>query len=387
MLDKNSKVLAANADYLPRLFQYHDIAFEQVNQIFKVNGFSNYNHLVDINRIFSSSPIYYPIDRTGFVHHPLNWELLNRWQAPSKQLSLEEALESRVNELVAFDQPINVYWSGGIDSTTVVTACLKHIKHLDQLKIIYSPWSTYEHPEYIDFLKKFSSVELIDQSGEYYLNINLDGIHVTGDGGDEYHGSIDESFLEKHGYHTLYRDWIDFFIEQGATEELVNFCVEYFAKSHRVIKTVLEARWWFYMICKNRSILNQDKLPFFISKDKNFEPSRLQGFFNNAKYESYIYWNTDTIMPTSEYSSWKQELKRYCYQFDHIETWYLTKTKFGSTQLNAYTRKKNIVNDTRWICILNDGTRISTPNLPLLSKKELDRYYGDSLRVLFNEPK
>ena len=49
--------------------------------------------------------------------------------------------------------------------------------------------------------------------------------------------------------------------------------------------------------------------------------------------------------------------------------------------------KKNALNDTRWIFILSDGTRISTPNLPLLSKKELDRHYGDSLQVLFNEPK
>jgi hypothetical protein len=45
-----------------------------------------------------------------------------------------------------------------------------------------------------------------------------------------------------------------------------------------------------------------------------------------------------------------------------METWYLTKTKFGSSQLGTYTYKKNALNDTRWIFILNDGTRISTPN-------------------------
>jgi len=387
MLDKNSKVLAVNADYLPRLFQYYNISTEQVGRIIKIKDFLDYNYLIDINKIFSLNPEWYPIDRTGCVHHPLNWEQLNIWQAPSIQLSLEQALESRVEELSKLDQKINLYWSGGIDSTTMVTAFLKHSKNLNQLRIIYSPWSTYEHPGYVDFLKKFSRLELIDQSGEYYLSSDLDGIHVTGDGGDEYNASVDESFLKMHGYQTLYRNWIDFFREQGASEILINFCVEYFAKAQRPIESVLEARWWFYMICKNRSILNQSKLPFFINKNKNFDPSRLQGFFDGDKYASYIYWNTDKIMPTDKYSSWKQELKKYCYQFDSMETWYLDKTKFGSGQFDRYVFKKNILNDTRWIFILNDGTRISTPNLPLLSKKELDRHYGESLRILFNEPK
>ena len=387
MLDKNSRVLAINANYLLQLFQYYNISADPVGQIVKVKGFSDYNSLVDINKIFSSNPTWYPIDRTGCVHHPVNWEVPNVWTVPSIQLSLEQALESRVKELIALDQPINLYWSGGIDSTTMVTAFLKQGKNLDQLRIIYSPWSTYEHPGYLDFLKKFTGLELIDQSGEYYLDSDLDGTHVTGDGGDEYNASMDESFLEKHGYQTLHCNWIDFFREQGASDVLISFCVEYFAKSQRSIESVLEARWWFYMICKNRSILNQNKLPFFINKEKDFDPSRLQGFFDSNTYESYIYWNTDKIMPTSEYSSWKQELKKYCYEFDNMETWYRTKTKFGSNQFSMYALKKNALNDTRWIFILSDGTRISTPNLPLLSKKELDRHYGDSLQVLFNEPK
>lgn len=387
MLDKNSKVISVNADYLPRLLQYHNISIDLVGQIVKVGGFSAYNYLVDINKIFSSNPTWYPIDRTGFIHHPVNWAVPNFWTAPVLQLSLAQAMESRVKELVELDQTINLYWSGGIDSTAMVTAFLQHSKNLDQLRIIYSPWSTYEHPGYLDFLKKFSGPELIDQSGEYYLDSDLDGTHVTGDGGDEYNASMDESFLETYGYQILQRNWIDFFREQGASDALINFCVEYFAKSQRPIESVLEARWWFYMICKNRSILNQNKLPFFINKDKDFEPSRLQGFFDSHKYESYIYWNTDKIMPTNEYSSWKQEFKKYCYEFDNMETWYLTKTKFNSNQFGMYALKKNVLNDTRWIFILSDGTRISTPNLPLLSKKEFDRYYGDSLQVLFNEPK
>ena len=140
------------------------------------------------------------------------------------------------------------------------------------------------------------------------------------------------------------------------------------------------------MTCKNQAVL-KNKLPFFINQNKNFLPSRLQGFFDCEAYESYIYWNTDTIMPCHDYSSWKQQLKKYCYEFDNMHTWYLNKTKYGSGQLGTYTLKKNILNDTRWIFILADGTRIYTPNLPLLSKKELDREYGQSLRVLFNEPK
>lgn len=387
MLDKNSKVSAVNADYLLQLFHYYNIPAQPLNQIFKVQGFAKYNYLADINKIFSTNPTWYPIDRTQSVHHPINWETPNVWQVPTVQHSLEQALEIRVNELISTGQVLNLYWSGGIDSTTMLTAFLRHGKNLDQLRIIYSPWSTYEHPGYIDFLNQFSGPELLDQSGDYYLDSDLDGIHLTGDGGDEYHASMDESFLDLHGYECLHQSWIDFFKRHGATDSLIDFCVEYFSLSQRPIESVLEARWWFYMICKNRSILNQHKLPFFISKHKDFDPARLQGFFDSAHYQTYIYWNTDKIMTSSEYSSWKKELKRYCYEFDNMEEWYLNKTKFGSKQFGMYALKKNVLNDTRWIFILSDGTRISTPNLPLLSKKELDLCYGDSLLVLFNEPK
>ena len=76
---------------------------------------------------------------------------------PQKQNFLELSY-NRVKEIVNTSSHVTVMWSGGIDSTTMVTAFLKHSKNLDQLRIIYSPWSTYEHPGYLDFLKKFSEI-------------------------------------------------------------------------------------------------------------------------------------------------------------------------------------------------------------------------------------
>ena len=115
MLNRNNQVLAVNEDYLLQLFQYYNISADPVRRIVKVNGFSDYNFLVDINKIFSSTPAWYPIDRTGSIHHPLNWAVLNTWTAPLLPLSLDQALESRVKELIELDKSINLYWSGGID--------------------------------------------------------------------------------------------------------------------------------------------------------------------------------------------------------------------------------------------------------------------------------
>jgi hypothetical protein len=68
--------------------------------------------------------------------------------------------------------------------------------------------------------------------------------------------------------------------------------------------------------------------------------------------------------------------------FDYLEN----SVKKDSIQFGNYRLKKTELLDLRWICILEDATVISTPNLPLFSKKEFDNKYGTTLDYLFNYP-
>lgn len=393
----NPSIISVHQNYAAMLLKHKGIAAQPVgniynlhgitvNNIFTAEGYHDHNRLIDINRVFSNNPGYSLIDRTETVVHPLKYHVPRPWKVPTRPWTLNQALQHRVEEFEQTGQKINVFWSGGIDSTVATTAFLKHLRDPSQLRVIYSPWSTYEHPEYLDFLAKWPSVEKIDMSGNSYLQLDLDGLLVTGDSGDEIHASIDRSFLDKYGYDTLFSSWKDFFHNANPDSEFIEFCEKYFALSGKNISTVLEARWWFYLSCKLHGHLHETKLPFFIASDPGFDATRLHGFFDSFEYESYVYFNIDQLMPTSDYSSWRQMLKDYCFEFDKLETWHKTHKKITSAQMVIYSFKKTALLDKRWILLLQDGTRISTPSLPLFSKREFDQTYGSSLDYVFRAP-
>jgi hypothetical protein len=327
-----------------------------------------------------------PVDRTLHVNVPLKYKIRRPWKTPRSEMSLDQALLARVQSIV--DQwpqdRINIFWSGGIDSTLAVNAFLNHAKDLSQLRILYSPYSWYEHPEYLSFLKKFSQVELVDLSGTVYLDTQFDGMFVTGDTGDEMHASLDESFFTEYGYESLGRPWQDFFQKHNSDPQFLEFCEQYFLRSGLDIKTVLEARWWFYINSKLNCMLFE-KLPFWLDYP-NFDFDRVQGFFDCEEYENYISYNISKIISSNNYALWKQPLKDYCYKFDGCDQWHLTKNKVNSNQLSIYINKKTILKQLQHVAILENGTRIHTPNLPWFSKTEFDTAYGTELDYLWNCP-
>lgn len=382
-----SMVESFSSTYAASILAYQGYTTQPFGHLHKITGFQQYNHLLDINGMFSSDPNYWPIDRTGLVNMPLRWSVPRPWQVPARPVTLDQAMADRVREITDLGKQINVFWSGGIDSTAIVTAFLQNCNDRSQLRIIYSPWSVYEHPAYMDFLAGFSGVELLDQSGEIYLDLDLDGVIILGHSGDEMHASMDRSFLDAHGYDCLSTNWRDFFWSKNPTQSFMDFCESFFAASGRHIHTVLDARWWFYANCKTTSLMRELSMPGLLDSDLcKFNVRDIYGFFDCDMYERYIYFNTDRIMPDRDYASWKIDLKRYCNQFDGLDDWYHNKTKFHSHQAVIYAQKRSILRDRRWIMLLDDGQLINTPNLPFLSEREWRQKYNHDLDYLFNDP-
>ncbi len=373
-----------NSQYLSKILTWKNISFEIIGSLYRLPDYKSHSQLIDINSIFSTDPRFEPIDRTLQTVSPWQIHIPRPWKIPTQQCTLAQAMELRVLQLSSYNKKINIFWSGGIDSTTAVNACLQHLPNLSQLRILYSPYSTYEHPGYIDFLKKFPLVELVDISGEQYLVDEFDGIFVTGDGGDELNASLDETFFEQCGYELLHTSWQDFFYKKHKDSKFIDFCQQHFLLAGRPIQTVLEARWWFYATCKQRSILNL-RLPWFFNY-KKFDVSDLVGFFDCDQYENYIYWNIDQIINRDGYHTWKQQLKDYCFLFDGMQNWHKNKTKTHSTQMGMYLSKKTALNDHRWVAILSDYTKIATPSLPMLTRIEFETAYGKTLDWIFCEP-
>jgi hypothetical protein len=377
-------LLAVNHQYFFNLLRWKNINYQQVGEIFKIKDFVDYNHLVDINAIFSTEPKGDPVDRTAELKWPLNFHVIRPWQPPQTNLPLETVFHNRVNQYTQQNHHLNLFWSGGIDSTTMVTAFLKHAPNIDQLRLIYSPYSLYENRDFFEFVtKKFPSLQTVDISGDIYINNTFDGINITGHGGDEFTASIDDTFFESIGPNGLLQSWKDFFYKKTQNQQLIDFCEGYFRKSGKDIRTVLEARWWFYSINKSQVFVPRDINFFFNQQSPSID--MFQGFFDFAEFEDYMWNNTDRIIePGGEYKTYKKFLKEYIHQFYPSHEYLENTCKANSIQFSVYKRKKTELLDLRWICILDDLSVIRTDNLPLLSKKEFDTKYGNSLDYIFN---
>jgi len=382
VLDVNTFIYRFSPFYRNSILKYHNISYITPNDNSsqcKVYGFEFYNSLIDINKVFSNAPTGDIIDRTQTIRFPFNMHICRKWKTPKNNLSLEECFQRRVQDLEKTG-PINILWSGGIVSTAVIVGFLKYSTDLTKIRVLYSTYSVKENPNFYYYLLENPQVDMIEFSGDYYLNQTLDGTFVSGDGIDDLTASMDESFIEKYGYEILSRPWQDLYYHTINSDGFIENCEKFNNLCGRPIDTVLEARWWFYTNCKIQ------KFPSQASSILNDNQPLVVGFYDDYSFEGFMFFNMDKIMPDSDYRSYKKFLKEFIFNFNNDSRYYQNKKKTSSMQLPYYYEKRLALNGTEYILLLGDGTRIRTPNLPLLSEHEYRDKYGDSLDYLFNTP-
>jgi len=368
-------------NFQKKIFEYHGMLYhepEYESGQFKFEGFNEYNYLVDINSIFSTAPGGDIVDRTLSTKMPVNMYIHRPWQQPNLEKSLDDCFQNTVQNIESHG-PVNLFWSGGIDSTSMVIAFLKYAKDLTQVRIMYSTFSVKENPNFYLHLLDIGTVELVEFSGDIYLNQKFDGIFVSGDGLDDLTASLDDSFFDYYGWEYLKRPWQDLFYSKIKNDKFIEFA-EQFNSTHWPVNTVLEARWWYYTNCKIQ------KFPSSGSAILNDDQPLLIGFYDNYDFEHYMFAHINDIIPEKRYTSYKQTFKNFIFDYDKNKQYHERKKKTTSMQLVYYYYKKLALKNTNYIMILGDGTRIRTPNLPLLSEREYRNKYGDSLNYLFNTP-
>ena len=373
--------------YFQKLLQYHGLEYYPTterpnwwsgNQQ-KIKGFSEYNNLLNINITLAANlrPSNDIADRTLKTRMPFRMHVARPWNPPTHHdLTINQCFELRAKEIANTDQKINLFWSGGIDSSAMVIAFLKTCPH-GQLRIVHSAMSRKENPYLFLLLKQYPELELVDMGGEFYLTNTLDGICVQGQCGDDIFASLDESFYQELGYNTIHSSWRNYFYKKTQDVEFVNFCEEFFSRSQRPIDTLIEARWWFHTNCRFR-----DAFRSMVVQDPKIAST---AFFYSKYFEDFMYYNTDKLLPGKEYSSYKQFIKNYANEFDKNPHYQTTKTKVNSGQLASYTNKKDCLLDTRRIMTLSDCTPVTVDSLPFLSEHDYRKKYGTSLNYLFEQ--
>ena len=180
------------------------------------------------------------------VTNSFTTHVVRPYQPKESNITLHQACRIRAQEIIDRNQPIVVFWSGGIDSTLVLCFLFDQLKNFDQIRVYYTPDSVRENPKFVSYIKQFG-VDMIRWDIEYNTLFNQDQLIITGDPGDATSGYIHLDFYNLNK-EWLLRPWQDFFHAKGLGQEdisqienIINGC------SVGNIINLIDLNWWFRM--------------------------------------------------------------------------------------------------------------------------------------------
>ena len=177
------------------------VLHEVTDEPFVWNEWLNINHKLGILQCYGNllegpkTPI---IDRTGLLAPPIKSKLMDPIpEIGSFNRNFNELMLERAKNLIDRGLPIDVHYSGGIDSAAVLVALLQASKNWDQFTIILDDHSVNEYPL---FFEKFIKGKL-----NYILENELSPIKyrpkthlgVNGQGSAPIFGSIARNLFDK----------------------------------------------------------------------------------------------------------------------------------------------------------------------------------------------
>lgn len=138
------------------------------------------------------------LDRTLSIVPPFHMDIPEDCRLPAFDphfnISYEECCQQRVRAIVErqnqTDRPITLFYSGGIDSSLVLTSFIKELGQSDaekRVKVVMTSTSISENPWMWEKVLRRSQFELI--SGERHQSLYRNNIIVTGELNDQLHGS------------------------------------------------------------------------------------------------------------------------------------------------------------------------------------------------------
>jgi len=307
----------------------------------------------DLRAFFNIFQAFNPgsfVDRTGIIKPPVFIEIDEDCKIPTLEGPIKtyddccyEQSVKIMNIAKIKKVPIYLYFSGGLDSTTVMTAFLKSypLSELkDVIKIVTSTQSWLENP---NFIKKYLSgnFEFISafNSSHFY-----DGraIITTGEFNEHFFcfNTPTKNMTTLYGANGINRKYLkdnlkDYLIKCKLEEKTANLWVELIHSTIKVspvsIKTMQDMFWWYNFIfnwqccryrlfaLKNNYKSNPESIIF---KNKEAFNTYIQHFFDSPEFQRWGLGNKDR-------SCVKKESRKYIKDFSD-DNYFKTKGKFSS---------------------------------------------------------
>jgi hypothetical protein len=288
---------------------------------------------------------------------------------PAFSKTYEECCLSRVDQLTKIqdrlDVPIKILYSGGIDSSLILTSFIKQLgvdEAAKRVVVLMDQESIHENP---GLWEKFirPHFKIVD-SDKYGAELRPDSIVVAGEGNDQLMGS--DIYKDVHrwgGAGILDKKWSegiikDYFSHKGMTAEEADIWFSLFERLMKSAACPVEtvADWWWYInfSCKWSSVYH--RMMFYVQDSGNITPEYMntyyQQFFNTddfqrwsmvdrehkhqGDYISYKYHARDLIIDVIKDSRYNVKIKR-------PSLFNITKFKFGCDLIDdGYKLRYNI---------------------------------------------
>jgi len=289
------------------------------------------------------------------------------------QDKLSDLLDRRATELLAQDRRIAVMWSGGIDSTCVLSALIKNTNDLEQIVIYHSAKSVEENPHfYQEFIE--GKIECRETAT---LNVTDEFVksHIVahGDPGDclfgpsmpmyEYLLADKQHLLPWRNNRRLIAQGI---VNKGASQSFADWYTDKVSANIEEvgiegINTISDWWWWHYYNLKwEFSMLR----PFFDTRDSKGRKSIAQStlvqynadtFYNTDYFQSWSYSNLDRLC--ADPKRHKQEPKSYIYDLDKNMDYFENKRKSESIAGDPMKRPAYLDKDLKQYYMHDPGVR------------------------------
>lgn len=348
--------------------QLSDPRLKSVLSKFSQHNWSNFDRIAIHNYVPRVGPNLIPVKNSIVDQFDLQIPTYD----PTFNNTFADITDKRCHTLLqsCTDRPWLIQWSGGIDSTLVLTSILKNTSKADRenMYISCNNISVYENPKfyYDHILPNFKIINsstnqlTLKQLQDYYL--------ILGEFNDQLHsGSISTNmaFVNPKELHTDFLakpdNLIDYlrkyFSSKDVGEWFYQQQIENIQYSTIPMATYYDFFWWHFFnnlwitVKLRAAIANKDFGPEFMK----LYTSRWIGWFETEDYQKWA-MVADNRIPPVHVGKCKPESKKYIYDYDHNEYYYEFKTKMMS--ISSLTEQIT----PPWFCVLDDYTTLHLDN-------------------------
>jgi hypothetical protein len=338
------KILTYNPDVVNPL-----IKDKKLPERFLVDNWEDIFHNCMENK-FSSN--YFLYDRTGAIPHFLNIDDLDS-KIPQGTLTkaFKEVCEQRAKYLLSLGKPLNVSWSGGIDSTLVLFCLNKFAQDKDQITVYCTYNSVIESGYLFDRYIKDRIKYKIKINSPYKENYENNQIYITG-------SMSNQLFTPGVKYHPMRDSFLNIkdsdFIKQNAfrniedilDDKILRFIKPSLDKFPKTIKSLQELRQFIIFNFTWRNVSAHHKI--------GINNPNVISFFHTDDFQRWAMYNTDEPTKIGDFSDERWQIRELIEEYTG-DSLYTKHKKKATSVLSGI--------DEDWLFLMNDQSNIYMQDL------------------------